>query len=218
MSLLPVVLAVALFSGQELSASRPGWWDAKVEVPAFTAPGPVAKKANGEASIMARRTFDRFMADARRDMPELKAQQTSAQYDLLATATKAHYWEVYAYYAGAHGTTNYQVVNYALLGGKVRKLRLADLFVRGVDARAQASTSLLAQLMRSKDLPSWIEDGQWTGLSKQEAESFVVSREGLIFLFGSYALGSYAEGTWRIVVPYNTLAGLDRGFVARLLK
>lgn len=201
-----------------LTAFRKDWWNVQVAYPHFKAGGPVAATANQAARAAERREFQAFVADARRDVPELKKIGSAAAfYELLVRPTvtmdtpalSSGYCMRYVFTGGAHGTTGFNTMNYGRVGGKIRTIELADLFVKGVDPVAQASMALLEQLLKLERVPSMVQEGSWTKLDGQQAKQFVITPRGLLFLFGNYELGSYAEGTFRVLVPYSSISGLS---------
>lgn len=158
--------------------------------------------------------FNEFLSMAKKDVPELKRLNSAGMYELLVTSTVtmdsaalcSGFALKYAYTGGAHGSSTYDVVNVAA-GGK--RLGLQDLFAKGVDARKECSYAILEQLLRN-GRGSSVQSGQWTELTQDQARKFVVTQTGLTFLFDQGELGSQAEGTIQVQVPFAALKGLDK--------
>jgi hypothetical protein len=207
-------------------SNRRDWWEIEVKYPVFRSKGAVARTANSLAKARAKSSFDRFLATAKKELPPMKAERSFAQYGLVMEPKVAldtpevasAYWETYTFTGGAHGVTNYEPLNLASFGGHIRGVQLKDLFVKGVDPVAESSKALL-QILLKKNTPSWVEEGSWNGLSPEQAQRFAITKKGIVFLFDSYDLGSYAEGTWEILVPYSQLFGLNRdGILKSVLR
>ena len=200
-----------------LSAHKEGWWDADVAYPRFVSKGEVARAANAFSAKRERKTFDDFLRDAKREMPEVKRNGGAGQYEIDVSPHRitdrssvcSGYVDVYADTAGAHPTDFYEAVNYGRVGGKVRALRLRDLFRPGVDAVGQASHGLLAimKLDKKEDQPSDVASGEWTRLSPEQAERFAFGKLGILFLFGRYDIGPGIEGSRMVLVPWSKLSG-----------
>lgn len=219
--------ALLLFASAsaQLKADRAGYWTLSVQYPRFSAKGPVARAANAAAAAQERRAFREFLAQARKEMPEIKENGGVGSYmlevkphRLADRATVASgYVDRYDFLAGAHGTSSFDVINFGRVRGQVRPFGLKDLFRPGEDAVGQASRAIVAALKAEKETPSLIVSGDWTRLTAAQRDRFVVGKLGLLFLFNQYDLGSGAEGPRTVLVPYAKLPGLDRrGILAGL--
>ncbi len=143
----------------------------------------------------------------------MKRVGSSAWYELLVEPVPkmdtalvcSGYVRSYAFTGGAHGYTYFESMN---LGPMGKRISLQDLFAKGVDGRREASFAVLQQLLKTGQ-GSGVQDGNWTELTPEQVKNFVMTPKGLMFLFGSYDLGSYAEGTFEIEVPYSDIRGLD---------
>ncbi len=214
----PLIVLALLAPQTGLVAKKAGWWDVAVAYPRFTAGGPVARAANAASAARERKVFAGFVADAKREMPDIKKQGSPGSYQLDTTPHKtadnravcSGYVERYDYLAGAHGTTGYEVLNYAVLRGWAQAFTLKDVFRRGEDAVGQTSRALKSIILAGKDAPSGVASGDWKGLTEAESHRFVVGRLGLLFLFNQYDLGAGAEGPRQYLVPYAKLPGIDR--------
>lgn len=220
------ILLTTIGPAQTYHSRRSGWWDILAQAPRFRAPGMVARKANAMGRTIARQQYDWMLAQARKDLPAQKKVNPAAEYSLDMRPTvvvdspflASAYWQNDGFFAGAHGTTSYVPLNVAKFGSKVRTVRLADLFRKGVDPVAICGSALLRTLEARKSPPMWVQTGEWSKLTKDQAEQFVLSRKGVTWLFENYTLGPYAEGTWKVLVPFDRLRGLDRRGVLRFLR
>lgn len=214
----PIVAFLFLFvlsaASAQLNDFSPGKWSVSVQYPRFRAGTPVAAEANRWASRREREVFGAFLAQAKQDLPELQKVMSHARYELLVRPTVSlqtgelcsGYVESYAFTGGAHGSTTFETVNFS---GSGRRLQLQDLFPKGTDGRKQASFAILEQMLGSGKA-SAIQDGVWKELTAEQSERFVLTKSGILFLFNDYELGAYSEGRFKILVPFDKLAGLDR--------
>ena len=205
-----------LLAAPALSAHRQGWWDVEVAYPRFAARSAVARAANADSAKRERKWYADFLADAKREMPEVKARGGAGQYELDVSPHRiadrprvsSGYVEIYVDSAGAHPTNLYEAVNFGLVGGRVRALRLRDLFRPGVDAVGEASRGLLAAMrLTPDDVPGDVASGEWTRLSPEQAEKFAFGKLGILFLFGRYDIGPGVEGSRMVLVPWSRLPG-----------
>jgi|GEM_PF-1873769 len=118
----------------------------------------------------------------------------------------------YEYAGGAHPNTEFYSENYALDGGgKPRKMILRDILQTSPAAVAQLSRLLIEDLKRQR--ASAVIDGSIKDFSKEVTANgipFTLLPKGLAFQFSPYAVGSYAEGSFRVVIPYRKVAALLR--------
>ncbi len=196
----------------QLSSKGKGW-TINVAYPVFKNRSTTAATANKWARTWEKKVFSEFVAEKNQGLPELQKLGSAAGYELQVTSKVtmdsalvcSALVESYQYTGGAHGNTSYQTINQ--VAG--RRLRLQDLFAKGVNGRREASFAIIEKAMPLPNT-SYVQDGSWTELSPEQAENFVITRDGLLFLFGNYELGSYAEGTVDVLIPYANLRGLDR--------
>jgi hypothetical protein len=121
----------------------------------------------------------------------------------------------YDYTGGAHG--NYATVsaNWLLEGGSLQALQLTDLFQSDSPWEAALSEQIISDLRRQK--ASSVVDGDLKEFKASEIGTFNVLPAGLRFTFNPYAVGSYAEGSYTVLVPWNALAPLlETNLVKRL--
>lgn len=120
---------------------------------------------------------------------------------------------VYDYSGGAHGNTDYFAENFVLRDdGSFRSVGLWDALRKSPGTAKRLSDLILKELAR-KDA-SLVLSGVVTDLVR-ELESDVIPvtviPAGLAFHFAPYAVGSYAEGGFRVVIPNRALGPFLRG-------
>lgn len=106
------------------------------------------------------------------------------------------------YLGGAHPNNYSYTLNYDLKNN--RQLKLPDLFKENSNYLKIISENSIAQIAEKQGNNSdndWIKRG--AGEDLKNFESWVVTREGFRFTFDAYQVGSYAEGPYETVVPYE---------------
>jgi hypothetical protein len=137
---------------------------------------------------------------------------TSCDVESATPNTVSLLCSAFEFSGGAHGNTALDGRNYALgTDGKPRPLGLWDVLQKSPANAAKLSSLILADLKRQK--ASSVLDGSIKDFAKElekNALEFTVVPAGLAFHFSPYALGSYAEGHFRAVIPSRAIAPLYR--------
>jgi hypothetical protein len=108
--------------------------------------------------------------------------------------------DVYSYTGGAHGMTNASSRTWEVTGDAARELALADLFTAPfVDV---LDAHLTRELKRTE--ADWFVSGEMTTVA-ENLHTWNVTKEGVAFVFDPYEVGSYAQGTQEVVVPWAAL-------------
>ena len=109
------------------------------------------------------------------------------------------------YTGGAHPNSGYKTFNFDV--NQDKELKLADLFVNG-----DIPWDMLSQLVQD-DLKTQLADmsdattiEQGTGTNPNNYQSWVLSDDGLIFLFDPYQVAAYAAGPQKVVIPFTALS------------
>lgn len=113
--------------------------------------------------------------------------------------------EDYEYAGGAHGNATTSAITYDFEDGTLRELALDDLFdlEKGYDVLSDAVMNGLRKAGASNVLNNSV-----TQVTLEQMSRFVVSPQGLTTIFDPYEMGSYAEGAYRVTVPWKQLAGV----------
>lgn len=164
------------------------------------------------ASILNRRWQEKAFADNLQFVRE--GQLNVPEYDLFGywledTYNIAYYandlvsvLRVYHVYGGgAHPNLFYEAYNIGI-GQDIVELSLSD-WLTG-DGVAFVSEYVLATLADRG--ASFVVSGEVANLSEDDMSAYVVSPQGLHVHFAPYAVASYAEGTFEVVVPWEMLA------------
>ena len=115
----------------------------------------------------------------------------------------------FVYTGGAHPNTDYVVTNVRIVDQEVLEINLDDLFQ---EADLPALSQYVSQELE-KQGAAWILDGS-VALGKAELELFTFSSSGFTFYFPPYSVGPYAQGTFEVLLPLETLQQL--GFETKL--
>ena len=118
------------------------------------------------------------------------------------------------YTGGAHGNSYDFNLNYWWQNGKAKELELSDLFDSRKNWRVKVGRYIRQDLKK--------QGASWPPKTDPEAveTTFTFSPSGVEFHYAPYAVGSYAEGYYRVLVPFTILRSvLDKtGPLARWLK
>ena len=118
------------------------------------------------------------------------------------------------YTGGAHGNSYCFDLNYWWNSGKAQALELSDLFDSKKKWRSNVGRFIRSDLKK--------QGASWPPKTYSEAveTAFTFSPSGVMFHYPPYAVGSYAEGYYHVIVPYSVLRPvLDKtGPLARWAK
>jgi hypothetical protein len=195
--------------------------DASVSYPQLAGAGYEA--LNREVAAAANERLAAHAAAVREMRDELKddlgpellaalAQSTSCGIESASAELVSLLCTTYVFSGGAHGNSAYAAENYVRQGdGPFRQVGLWDVLKKSPQAAKQLSGLILRELRRKQ--ASSVVDGGVTDLSREvaaDAIPFTLVPAGIAFHFEPYAVGSFAEGGYRAVVPNRALAGLLR--------
>ncbi|HRI44798.1 MAG TPA: DUF3298 and DUF4163 domain-containing protein [Fimbriimonadaceae bacterium] len=201
------VVADQKFSTKRLSQAKKGYYEAKSSYPAFSGRGIVLALANGEIAKEARADFGRFVNEAKQ---EARFGRPTAAWGYEATTVVALatdslvsvYFDRYSYSGGAHPNTFQLPLNFGLVAGKAKRLKLEDVLKPG------SAGVVMSQIVRPRlNAAKGARGGDpIETIDKDLNNSFVVTRAGMTWLFPAYSVGPYAEGSYEIKVPWSDLA------------
>ena len=121
-----------------------------------------------------------------------------------ASVIESH-WE---YTGGAHGNSFLKGRCFVESCGRVRELKLEDLFESASHWDRQLIAFCLSDLRcqgASSISDVCVEDPESIQFSTDDLASFTLSRAGMTFYFSPYHVGCYAEGTYTVHVPYSVI-------------
>jgi biopolymer transport protein ExbD len=135
--------------------------------------------------------------------PSIAPSEASAlMLDISYTKSKSQKVETYifsvgTYTGGAHGMQFTKTFSYASTG---KKIVLSDLFTDEVKALKAVSEYVKKDLYKKEYADQgMISDG--TAPREENYQSFIVTDEGITFIFDPYQVAAYAYGTQKVSVP-----------------
>jgi len=126
------------------------------------------------------------------------------------------YDEVYEYTGGAHGNSGIEGRNFIFVAGKLDDLKLPDLFNQKTtwEKTLCAACARELRLCQASDLMS----ERPKHLTAKDLENFTLDAGGMSFHFSPYEVGSYAEGSFHILIRWSELRPfLDANGPARFI-
>jgi hypothetical protein len=109
---------------------------------------------------------------------------------------------------GAHGLEAHKTFSFNEQG---KLLTLADLFTNGTDGLKTVALFIEKELNKRDFADSrWIKEG--TTPAEEHYRNFVITDEGITFIFDPYQVAPYAAGTQSVLVPFSafkTIANQD---------
>ncbi|MBC8138038.1 MAG: DUF3298 and DUF4163 domain-containing protein [Fibrella sp.] len=192
---------------------RAGRYDISVQYPVFAGSSPMARLANESLRAYAVSSTDKFIQQAESDYAEQGNLGPSNGYslELKPTVSLAHsglisvYFSRYTYMGGAHPNTEYPSQSFGIVGGKAKRLVLADLFDKNKDPYAALSSVALPKL-KARGASS-VTQGSIEKLDKEILRDWVITPRGITLLFAPYAVASYAEGAFITKIGFRELNG-----------
>ena len=110
------------------------------------------------------------------------------------------------YLGGAHPGAIHDAINFDLTTGN--RLQLSDLFLLEAPYLDLITHYSIAELAKVKDnLDSEYAEAATIALENDYTE-WVITRQGLLIVFGEYQVGPYAAGPQVVLIPYNILTGM----------
>ncbi|MDO9576896.1 MAG: DUF3298 and DUF4163 domain-containing protein [Candidatus Cloacimonadales bacterium] len=112
----------------------------------------------------------------------------------------------YEFTGGAHGNTAFHVFNFSPENDTLETINLSDFFIPESDYLPQISNLCISNLKQQN--ASYVIDGSVESVSEEYLKIFTFNRNYLIFYFEQYIMGCYAEGTFRIAIPWQELKSI----------
>lgn len=191
----------------------------KLVTPVFKSRSPVAGIANSNVRQMIRSGLPDFLDAAKKgeeiiDIPNLdlfyeaKATVSVATRDLISL-----YVVTIEYAGGAHPNTSYVGATWGLVAGQPRRMKFADFLPAGADPVRIASKLVVPKLveMGASWFASEAAGERRTSLTADEANNFVVTPQGITWLFSPYAAGPYAEGAFFVKASWQEIRSAVAG-------
>lgn len=209
--LMSATMAGAQTIYRKVEAKKTGF-DVTAKVPVFADKTPVAMMSNAAMMTWVKKAQAGFLKETE---PPFKDSVVKL-YTWGATPTVHYYYAprlasvsfVQGWYTGGnHPNFVYYTFNYGVIDGKAKKLTLTDVFSKRLSAAdiKQQVNDLILNKLRLQDRASFVVDGSIAKLSEAQLNRFVLTREGMTFLFPPYELASYAAGDFKVELSLSEL-------------
>lgn len=142
--------------------------------------------------------------DAEYEMPPFNYELSFSDFHHFSPALVSMAFAAYQYTGGAHGNVWMVPVNLRIKDGKPEDITLASLFKADSDYLTRLSAYCIEDL--KKQGAALVTDGSITSFDANNLSSFVFSKRGITVFFAPYAVASYAEGPFEVVLPWDVLA------------
>ena len=192
---------------RKVETKKPGF-NLTAKVPVFTHKTPVALMTNSAMIAWVKSAQLTFAKESGKPTKD----SIVKEYTWDATPTVSYFYaprlasvlfNVYSYTGGAHPNSNYQVFNYGMIDGKAKRLKITDLFRKGISASdiKQQISDLVINKLRLDERASFAPEK----LTEAQLASFVIKRDGITYLFAPYEVGPYAVGSFEIKLSLSEL-------------
>jgi len=192
-----------------LTEKKPNAWTASIAYPVFKGDTAVVALANDTLLKRAHALLADFLSQSKANYMALGHGGMEAKSDvsisLVGTELLSGVMTSYAFVGGAHGMTHSLPFNFALVSGKPKEIRFGDIFKPGVgSAVSQRVFAKLAGVERA----AWVQDGQVSQMTPEQLDRFVITRQGVKFLFDRYELGPYSAGDFNVTLLFSEIDDL----------
>jgi hypothetical protein len=189
----------------------PGAYAVDVTYPQFTDATPLARLASRTIEGYMRADVAEFKKAARETLALPQRPPGPYSYDggsvvtyAVPTRLLSTVLDVYKFSGGAHGNAWYVPFNFGVVDGRVKRLVLGDLFLRGSSYQRLVSDAVIARLKKTEGA-LWVQDGTMRSLSVEQLNRFSISPTGLTFLLNHYEAGPYASGRFEVALSITDL-------------
>lgn len=195
-----------------------------VQLPVVRSKTVVAAAALRDAKTWAAAKKVWLLSAAKRDANEPWYKELTYPYTLEITSSvstdhpslQSYRLMAGTYTGGAHGNGQYFTVNKVMTPAGQGDLMLSQLFLPGIDYRAELAKVLHRKLSETNQASS-LDDGTVSAENALSSAQWTVSTRGIEFGFDNYAVGSFAEGMPIVTVPFSELIGLNPAGPLRFL-
>lgn len=226
MKVLTCLVALALgapadFTVKKVTSGKPDFYVSNSAYLEFSAKHPLSGAINPALKGFATREQARWLKDAKEMQKEL-GKPTAAWEQEIGMSPE---WNTprlvsivisrYDYSGGAHPNHGVEVMNFGLVRGRARQLKLADFFTSGFNSSSHVSKLVVAKLKKVQGA-DWVQSGELKKLDNKMLERFTPSATGLTWHFNPYDVGPYAAGDFEVKLILNELGPkFNRAMLAR---
>jgi hypothetical protein len=176
-------------------------------VPQFTAKTPFYRAVNDLLTHQLKEDMNSTVADYRKSIQDADGDrlpwQNKTNVEVLHAddAMVSLLYTTDEYTGGAHGNYGYTAKTYVWQDGELVELAASDLV--SPKSISKVTDMLIAELARRH--ASSAEDARTI---KLDDEVINPTANGLMFTFAPYQVGSFAEGSYTVILPYSKLDGM----------
>ncbi len=140
------------------------------------------------------------------ELPEMSFDMSYYMVTFHSPSMASMFYMTYEYSGGAHGMSSFTPYNARISAdGSIARLALKDLF--NTENYLEPLSAFVLDVLEKAEA-SFVVDGTVASFSAEDLASFTLSPRGATFHFDPYAVASYAEGTFDVVVPFTELKEL----------
>ncbi|MBN1616310.1 MAG: DUF3298 domain-containing protein [Spirochaetales bacterium] len=110
---------------------------------------------------------------------------------------------VHEYSGGAHGNFRYRTVNIVNSLSGEEELSLQALFSKP-DAAQKIISHIIMEALQEEEA-FFVSNGMIEDVPFSKIRQFSIGTDGITILFAPYEVGSYAQGAFEVLVPYNEI-------------
>ncbi len=186
--------------------AKSGFYEINVAWPVFPDSHPLASVLNRETLTPVRLAQQEFVNAARSYSGPVQqdwALQIKPVVSYNSQKLVSIYYEHYEYAGGAHPNTFSYALNVAMIEGKPKKITLSEI---AVDGAVREILELVRHRLSGIRFDRVSEEV--AELPAETASKFLVSKNGLTFVFDRYSVGPYVEGEYIVKLRYAEIPGL----------
>ncbi len=204
-----MILALLLQQPTVLSNKVENKWEVTATIPAFAGKDRLSLLAKKEVTAKMTKDFNAFMKEVKKDwVPGFESApygfESGATRQLGDTQAQSYTVSTYRFLGGAHGVGVTECLNFALVGGKAKRLQIWDIFRN--DKRVALEKMILAKAKKDPNT-DWLQDPEMhKKLEPSELANFwIKGKGGCVWEFDPYVLGSYASGPFTFTYSWSEL-------------
>ncbi|CCJ33630.1 DUF3298 and DUF4163 domain-containing protein [Caloramator australicus] len=107
----------------------------------------------------------------------------------------------YEYTGGAHGNTTLKPYNINLKTGKI--IGYKDIFKKGFDYKTIIINEIQRQIKENKNDIPYFDDALETVSQFTDKQSFYITKDGIVVIYGLYELAPYVSGIQEFKIPFT---------------
>lgn len=219
--LLATLAQPADYTTKKLTAAKPDHYSANADYLVFNAKHPLASAISPALKSYATKEQASWLKDIQEMQKETGKPTTTWELEIgmevvwNAPKLASILISRYSYSGGAHPNHGVEAMNFGIVNGKPKQLKLSDFFAAGFDSASHVSKLVIAKLKKTEGA-DWVKDGTLKKLDAKMLQRFTPSADGLTWYFNPYDVGSYAAGDFEVKLNLQELGPkFKRAMLAR---